>query len=46
MYKRQLEDYEKEYLVRYEQQQEKAEEAVVEEVSETAPKKGALPKGF
>ena len=41
--KQSLEDYEKEYLVRYEQQQ---EEAPVEEVAETAPKKGALPKGF
>ena len=44
--KQSLEDYEKEYLVRREQEQREAEEAAVEEVAEVASKKGALPKGF
>ena len=39
-----LEDYEKEYLVRYEQQQ---DEATAEESAQSdASKKGAMPKGF
>jgi len=42
--KQSLEDYEKEYLARYEQQQDVAEAVV--EVAETPSKKGALPKGF
>jgi ferredoxin len=41
-----LEEFEKEYLVRREQEQQEAEEAAVEEVAEVASKKGALPKGF
>ena len=42
--KQSLEDYEKEYLARYEQQQEVAEAVV--EVADAPSKKGALPKGF
>ena len=40
-----LEDYEKEYLVRYEQQQDESVQAE-EESTQTLSKKGALPKGF
>jgi len=44
-----LEDFEKEYLVRYEQQQQESAEAAEAEESgntDNASKKGALPKGF
>ena len=40
-----LEDYEKEYIVRYAQEQEEATKAVAEEAS-AASKRGAMPKGF
>ena len=41
-----LEAFEKEYLVRYAQEQEEAAKAEAEEATGTASKKGAMPKGF